>query len=110
MSEGPESPPIPETGDRGDEPEAVEDRASSEMARILDVKSKYEQTLLRKKNVIGLGVGYREKDGKVTDQMVLTVLVRRKQEWSQLQPQDLIPSEIDGVPIDVKEVGTLTAF
>jgi hypothetical protein len=80
------------------------------MARILEVKSKYEQTLLRKKNVIGLGVGYREKDGTVTDQMVLTVLVRRKQEWSQLQPQDLIPSEIDGVPIDVKEVGTLTAF
>jgi hypothetical protein len=81
-----------------------------EMSRILAVKQKYERTLLRKKNVVGLGVGLREKEGQVTDEVVLTVLVRQKEPADQLQPQDRIPAELDGVPVDVKEVGTLRAL
>jgi hypothetical protein len=81
-----------------------------ELSRIVAVKDKYEQELLRKKNVVGLGVGFREKGGVLTDEMVLTVMVRRKQPRSRLRPRDLIPAELDGVPVDVKEVGTLRAL
>ena len=81
-----------------------------EMSQIQAVKAKYEEELLRKKNVVGLGIGLREKDGKLTDQMVLTVMVHRKQPRSRLRTRDEIPSELDGVPVDVKEVGTLRAL
>ena len=81
-----------------------------ELSQIQAVKAKYEHELLRKKNVVGLGIGLREKDGKLTDEMVLTVMVRRKQPRSRLRTRDEIPTELDGVPVDVKEVGTLRAF
>jgi hypothetical protein len=81
-----------------------------QMERILAVKAKYERTLLRKKNVVGLGVGYRERDGEITDQMVLTVMVQQKEQRSRLRSSDLIPPELDGVPVDVKEVGRLQAL
>ena len=81
-----------------------------EMERVLAVKAKYEQTLLQKKNVVGLGIGYRERDGETTDQMVLTVMVRQKERRSRLRSHDLIPPELDGVPVDVKEVGMLQAL
>ena len=81
-----------------------------EISQIQAVKAKYEGELLRKRNVVGLGIGFREKDGKLTDQMVLTVMVRRKQPWFLLRPRDQIPTELDGVPVDVKEVGTLRAL
>ncbi len=81
-----------------------------QMERILAVKAKYERMLLRKKNVVGLGVGYRERHGEITDQMVLTVMVQQKEQRSRLRSNDLIPPELDGVPVDVKEVGQLRAL
>ena len=81
-----------------------------ETSRILAVKARYEQVLLRKKNVVGLGVGFREKNGRLTNEMVLTVMVRQKQPQTQLRPRDQIPAELEGVPVDVKEVGTLRAL
>jgi len=80
------------------------------MERILAVKAKYEETLLQKKNVVGLGIGYRERGGAITDEMVLTVMVRQKERRSRLRSRDLIPPELDGVPVDVKEVGMLQAL
>jgi len=81
-----------------------------EIGQIQAVKAKYEQELLRKKNVVGLGIGLRERNGQLTDELVLTVMVRRKQPRSGLRTRDEIPSELDGVPVDVKEVGTLHAL
>jgi hypothetical protein len=78
--------------------------------RVLAIRAKYEHELLQKKNVVGLGVGFRERDGVRTDEVVLTVMVRRKQPRSKLRARDLIPVELEGVPVDVKEVGVLSAF
>ena len=80
-----------------------------EMSRIQAVKVKYERRLLRKKNVVGVGVGLRRKAGTFTDEIVLTVMVREKQPPSALRPRDQIPSELDGVPVDVQEVGKIRA-
>jgi hypothetical protein len=80
-----------------------------EIERVQAVRQSHEAELLGKRNVIGLGVGLRQKEGKPTDQVALVVLVRRKLEASLLEPVDRIPEEIDGVPVDVQEVGDLRA-
>ena len=78
--------------------------------RIRAVKDKYERDLMRKKNVVGLGIGLRERGSVLTDETVLTVMVSQKEPRSVLRPEDVIPAELDGVPVDVKEVGTLRAL
>jgi hypothetical protein len=83
---------------------------SAEMRRIRVVKEKHEAALLRKKNVVGVGIGLRQVDGQPTEQLALTVLVRRKEPESELAWHDRIPAELDGVPVDVQEVGMLRAY
>jgi hypothetical protein len=41
--------------------------------------------------------------------MALIVLVRQKVPISQLDPEDIIPRILDGVPVDVQEVGNVKA-
>lgn len=77
---------------------------------IRRVKEKYETLLLSKKNVIGVGIGFREKDGQMTDQMALIVSVSKKLSMSEVSAADFIPIEIEGVPVDVKEVGEIRAL
>jgi len=77
---------------------------------IRRVKKKYETLLLSKKNVIGVGIGFREKDGQMTDQMALIVSVSKKLSTSEVSAADFIPIEIEGVPVDVKEVGEIRAL
>jgi len=76
-----------------------------EMEQVRAVKSKYQDLLMQKRNVVGVGIGLREVGGQITEQIALTVMVRKKYPFSQLHPHDVIPSELDGVPVDVKEVG-----
>jgi hypothetical protein len=81
----------------------------ADMDHIQVVRKKYEKRLLRKKNVVGVGVGLRQRAGELTDEVVLTVMVREKQPDSALRRRDRIPTELDGVPVDVQEVGTIRA-
>jgi len=84
--------------------------AEKGIEEIRAVKDRHEEDLLKKKNVVGLGVGYREAGGQKTEQLSLVVMVRKKELPSQLDATDLVPSEIDGVPVDVKEVGEIVAL
>lgn len=79
------------------------------IARAQRVKEKYESTLLKKNNVVGVGVGFKQKAGQVTDQVAIIVNVRQKVPASQLTPNDLMPLILDGIPVDVVTVGTITA-
>jgi hypothetical protein len=79
-------------------------------AEIQAVKGRHEASLLQKANVVGLGIGYKEKEGQKTDQLSLVVLVNRKASLCHLRPEDAIPSEIEGVPTDVREVGEIRAL
>ena len=76
------------------------------IARAQAVKAKYEQALMRKRNVVGVGVGLRERGGPVC----IVVSVREKLPLDRLAPQDVIPSELDGVPVDVKATGAFRAL
>jgi hypothetical protein len=65
--------------------------------------------LLSKANVVGVGTGFRQKGGQTTGTPAVVVMVERKVPSAQLSPQDLIPAQIEGVPVDVVEVGKLRA-
>lgn len=75
--------------------------------RAKAVKQAYEKELLAKANVVGVGVGLHQRGNKLTDKAAIVVMVRRKVPPAQLNQEDIIPGEIEGVPVDVQEVGDL---
>lgn len=81
-----------------------------QIQQVMFVKSQYEDILLEKANVVSVGVGFREKEGQLTDEVVLVVNVERKQPETILPAKDIIPASIEGVPVDVREVGFLRAL
>jgi hypothetical protein len=78
--------------------------------RALEVKRRYEQELRRKANVLAVGVGYRTKGGQQTREVAIVVSVKNKVPLSDLKPDDRIPAEIEGVPVDVVETGVIRAL
>jgi hypothetical protein len=87
----------------------MNDDAQATYAKAVAVQQAHEAELMRKANVVGVGVGLRQRAGKHTREVALVVMVREKVPRSQLDPADVIPAEIDGVPVDVQEVGTIRA-
>jgi len=77
--------------------------------KIRKVKEKYTGELLRKTNVVGVAIGYKEKGGQKTEIPSLVVMVRKKVPLSELRQQDVVPPEIEGVVTDVREVGEIKA-
>jgi hypothetical protein len=73
------------------------------------VKDAHQGQLMSKANVVGVGVGLRHMGGKRTEDVALVVMVSKKMPAAQLSADDLIPSKIDGIPVDVKEVGKIEA-
>lgn len=65
--------------------------------------------LLDKSNVVGVGVGYKVTDGKLTDNLAVIVLVEKKMEYEDLAPQDLVPDIVWNQPTDVIQVGKIKA-
>ena len=83
------------------------------MAGIQEVKrAKAISTrdLMLKPNVVGVGVGYKERQGKRSDELCVVALVRVKVPKAGLLPQDLVPGRLEGVMTDVVQVGELTAL
>jgi len=78
-------------------------------SQITSLKHALQQELMRKKNVSGVGVGYKVSKGKKTDELCLVTLVREKMDLSALSSADRVPAEIEGVRTDVIEVGNLVA-
>jgi hypothetical protein len=78
--------------------------------RVRAVKSVYEADLMRKANVVGVGIGLRQAGGKPTGEPAVVVSVTHKVPISQLTAGDVIPRELDGIPVDVQVVGELRAL
>jgi hypothetical protein len=70
--------------------------------RALEVKRRREQELLRKANVVAVGVQTRE--------LCIVVSVKNKVPLSELKPGDVIPPQIEDVPVDVVETGEIRAL
>ncbi|NFD86721.1 hypothetical protein FCV13_01600 [Clostridium botulinum] len=64
---------------------------------------------LNKSNVVGIGCGYKIKNGFYTNQLCIQVFVSKKLPLNELNINDLIPSTYKGIPTDIKETGGFTA-
>jgi hypothetical protein len=82
---------------------------SDTMQRITRVQERWTDWLMQKPNVIGVGVGLQKRRGVFLHQPCLVVLVSHKIPETQLQPEDRIPHEIEGILIDVQEAGMFAA-
>ena len=78
--------------------------------RIVEIRAKHEAELLRYPNVVGVAEGIRTKDGKPTGEPCLVVFVERKVPRGELDESGILPAEIEGIPVDVVEVGTVEAL
>jgi len=66
--------------------------------------------LLQKHNVIATGIGYKYTAGQRTDTLCIVCSVEKKVSISELEREDRVPPEIDGLPTDVVETGPIRAF
>ena len=82
----------------------------ADLEKAQAVKRAHQEELLSKSNVVGVGVGLCMREGTPTGQVGLVVFVRRKVPASKLDENEVIPSEIDTVPVDVQEVGEIRAL
>ena len=78
-----------------------------DLQHIRAVMQRHEQELLAKRNVVGVGIGFKETAGRKTDRMSIVVMVEEKQPVTSLDAADAIPPEIEGIPTDVKAVGRI---
>lgn len=77
---------------------------NEEVLKIKQIKEKVKGELLTKfPNVTGVGVGYRILKGERTNQICIRVYVEKKLPISALKTHEIIPSEIEGIRIDVIE-------
>ena len=80
-----------------------------ETQRISYVQSKYVDELMAKPHVVGVGIGMKQTGGTITNQPALVVMVDEKVSVAELADHERIPSELEGVPVDVQETGAFTA-
>ena len=78
--------------------------------RTRQVKQQYVNTLLAKRNVVACGVGYKETEGVMTDEICIVVSVEKKVPLAQLAEADMVPQTVDDVKTDVLETGLITAW
>jgi hypothetical protein len=78
--------------------------------QVTKIKGRYEKELMKLANVIGVGIGFKHKKGQPTAEVALVVNVSQKRPLTDLSKQDIIPSELEGVPVDVQEVGKIRAL
>jgi len=77
----------------------------AQTSRIADVRNRHESELLGYPHVVGLSEGIRIEQGKPTGERCLVVFVDKKIPADQLNRSEILPSEIEGVRLDVVEVG-----
>lgn len=83
---------------------------SEEIARAEAVQAKYSEELMQRAHVQGTAVGLAKVGGKLTQIIAVVALVDEKVPESELAPEDICPKQLEGVRVDVQEVGVLRAF
>lgn len=71
---------------------------------IQAVKDKYCDWLMSLKNVHCVAVGYKETDGKATDEPAIVIFTSKKQLSEDCPENERIPAYLDGMPTDVIEL------
>lgn len=81
--------------------------AFSRDTTVTQVVNRQGPALMRYPNVVGVSEGVRMRAGRPTGESSLIVHVERKIPRHQLGEDEVLPSEVDGVPADVVEVGVI---
>jgi hypothetical protein len=63
-----------------------------------------EAELSKYPGVVGVGFGFKRKDGETTDQLAFTVYVVEKKSPAELKPEETVPREFKGFATDVVKV------
>jgi hypothetical protein len=82
---------------------------SIDINRAISIKRQNLRHLIGRRNVVGVGVGYKESGGQVTEELAVTINVARKVPLAQLAESDKVPRDLDGVRTDVVETGRFLA-
>lgn len=77
-----------------------------ELERAREISRAHSDELLSKPNVVAVGLGYQE---GTESQLTLVVMVSHKVPLSALAEGEIVPSEIEGLPVEVREVGEVSA-
>jgi hypothetical protein len=85
-------------------------RLDADVAARAALRQEYEARLLGYPNVVGVTDGVRMRRGKPTDEPAIVVLVSRKVPRKSLDKSSILPSHIDGIRLDVVEVGPIEAL
>jgi len=86
----------------GDADEASEVEASG---RVVEVQKRHEDRLLTLDNVVGVAASLKVIKGKPTKTWSVTVLVEQKLPIAKVPAASRVPSDLDGTPTDVVEIG-----
>lgn len=84
--------------------------SSNVFRQLIEAQRLFQESLINKRGVVGVAVGYRNYMEEATDELALAVLVEKKRPVEALRPEDLIPRDLDGARTDVVEVGRLEAY
>ncbi len=72
-----------------------------------EILKKYTEKLLPLNHVVGVGYGKKIKDNDMTDEECIIVMVDQKLPEAELEKEDIIPQQLDGMKTDVQEVGEI---
>ena len=78
--------------------------SSDPMSRIREVKAKYEANLLSKPNVVAVGIGMPMQDGRPVGAPGIVVSVTHRVDAQELSEADLVPQQLEEVPVWVEEI------
>ena len=81
----------------------------SEFLPLVEVQLAAQDGLLNRPNVVGVALGHKYSKGINTGERSISVLVHRKVDARYLAPKAMIPTQIEGIPTDVQEVGLIRA-
>lgn len=81
-----------------------------DIEQLKTIKDIHTQTLLDKQNVIGVAIGYKYVNGVKTNELSIIADVSQKVPVESLNPEDIVPSQFDGITTDVIETGSINAL
>jgi len=87
-------------------------KAPFEYEYVVEVQARYTDYLMHKPNVVGVSIGLADTDSDGDLDVVyycIVVLVSNKVDEDDLEPEERIPNELDGVPVRVQEIGQINA-
>lgn len=77
------------------------------MDRLERILHQSKGDILKRPNVVGVGIGYKTRAGRTLDALSIIAFVSKKLPPGQLAEADIVPSHVDGVETDVVEVGRI---